>query len=283
MNLNFNLNFNKYYNFSYKLLVLSGLHLGGNIQNFDLSNSSVIYGIRTANVIINLILTSLEMIKSFKVFEASGLNRQTVYYINSSFGSRTSVKDIYQSFNIHLGTHFYKKDSDHFKKIKYSKLENSMFYLSNWPNGFLSNRRSFCKYFTKVYRCTVLQLFYKKNYFFDWLPRRASSGVLTNTNLNIKKEFMYYGIPCLTLGDVFYAKTQSDLIGTYNLPSNSCSYEVSSFYISICLAAYIYGYYKLVIQFFPDSSIFKLEQTRIKYDKFLLHKKRRPHWDASWL
>ena len=35
-----------YYTFTYKILVLTGLHLGGNFQNFDFSNSSVIYGIR---------------------------------------------------------------------------------------------------------------------------------------------------------------------------------------------------------------------------------------------
>ena len=52
-----------YYTLTYKMLVLNGLHLGGNIQNFDFSNSSVIYGIRTNNLIINL--TIFESISLF--------------------------------------------------------------------------------------------------------------------------------------------------------------------------------------------------------------------------
>ena len=40
--------------FSSKFLLQYGLHLGGNLQLLNIETSSIIFGIRTCNVIINL-------------------------------------------------------------------------------------------------------------------------------------------------------------------------------------------------------------------------------------
>lgn len=153
-------------------------------------------------MVINLILTSLELVKSFKMFELSGLYRRTIYYINSSFSSRFILKSNFKSYNIHLG------NTNNI--IKFAKLHLSTFYLSNWPYGFLSNRKSFALYASRLHRSKMLKYFYKEKYFFDFFPRRASGGVLTNTNLKILKEFIVKGVPFISLGDVFIPSTQSD-------------------------------------------------------------------------
>lgn len=57
------------YNLTYKNLILNGTHLGGNLQHFDLSCSSVSYGIRTKNIIIDSTFTSTELLKALKSVE----------------------------------------------------------------------------------------------------------------------------------------------------------------------------------------------------------------------
>ena len=76
--------------FSSKFVVDYGIHLGGHLKLLALETSSVIFGIRTSNIIINLSFTTLELLKVLKSLEGLGFERAVIYFINSILSFRLS-------------------------------------------------------------------------------------------------------------------------------------------------------------------------------------------------
>ena len=142
-----------YYTLTYKMLVLNGLHLGGNIQNFDFSNSSVIYGIRTNNLIINLTISSFELLKSIKSFERFGRRRRRVFYVYDNLSSQSFFKKCFNYYNIHL--------------VRFSTKHNiirqlfwrTIFIIGKWFPGFLTNRFTYRAYHRRLRRRLRLNLY----------------------------------------------------------------------------------------------------------------------------
>lgn len=53
--------------FSLKFLLQYGLHLGGNFSLLQIETSSVVFGIRASNIIINLSYTFVELSKTLNI------------------------------------------------------------------------------------------------------------------------------------------------------------------------------------------------------------------------
>lgn len=242
MHKNFNFS-TTYYTLTYKILVLNGLHLGGNIQNFDFSNSSVIYGIRTNNLIINLTFSSFELLKSLKIFEKFGRRRRRVYYVYSNLSSQSFFKKTFNYYNIHLSKILAKK-----KFIKLLFLR-TVFIVGKWFPGFLTNRMTYKRYHFRLKRRLRLNLkniTYKNKFYFDKFPKRPSGGIVINTKKLILNEFILLGIPLIYTGDVFI---NNNNMLFYKIPSNSGNFEIGNFFFITFFSAYLYGFYNYLKQF----------------------------------
>jgi len=88
--------------FSVHFILKSGILLGGHLRLLSHETSSIIYGIRTQNLIINLNKTSVELIKIFKIIEGLGHNRTIVFFVNSMLNLRFAVKTSWSKYNLHL-------------------------------------------------------------------------------------------------------------------------------------------------------------------------------------
>ena len=225
------------------MLVLNGLHLGGNFQNFDFSNSSVIYGIRTNNLIINLTLSSFELLKSLKAFERFGRRRRRVYYVYANLSSQSFFKKTYNYYNVHLIKFLTKS------KIIRRLFLRTIFIVGKWIPGFLTNRKTYKVYHIRLKRKLRLNLnnsFYKNKFYFDKFPKRPSGGIVVNTKKSILNEFICLGIPLIYTGDVF---VNNNNMLFYKIPSNSGTFEIGNFFLVIFFSAYLYGFYIFLKKF----------------------------------
>lgn len=232
-----------YYTLTYKMLVLNGLHLGGNLQNFDFSNSSVIYGIRTNNLIINLTLSSFELLKTIKVFETFGRIRRRIFYVYSNLSSQSFFRKCFEYYNIHLLRFLTKTNI--IKKLFWR----TIFMIGKWFPGFLTNRQTYRFYHNRLRRRLRLNLTnipIKNKYYFDRFPRRPSGGVVVNTKQSIFNEFICLGIPLFYTGDVF---VNDNNMLFYKIPSNSGTFELGNFYFVTFFSSYLFGYYSYLKKF----------------------------------
>lgn len=260
-----------YYTITYKMLVLNGLHLGGNFQNFDFSNSSVIYGIRTNNLIINLTLSSFELLKSIKVFERFGRRRRRVFYVYANLSSQSFFKKCFDYYNIHL-IRFYSK----YNIIK-RLFWRTIFIIGKWFPGFLTNRNTYRVYHIRYKRRLRLNLYnlpLKNKYYFDKFPYRPSGGIVVNTKKSILNEFIGLGIPLFYTGDVFL---NNNNMLFYKIPSNSGTFELGNFYFVIFFSSYLLGFYtylkKFHVRFFISLLNVKIYGENISLKKYLFFKR----------
>lgn len=232
-----------YYTLTYKMLVLNGLHLGGNIQNFDFSNSSVIYGIRTNNLVINLTISSFELLKSIKVFERFGRKRRRVFYVYSNLSSQSFFKRCFNYYNIHLARFLTKTNI--IRKLFWR----TIFIIGKWFPGFLTNRRTYKRYHFRLKRRLRLNLYnvnIKNKFYFDRFPKRPSGGIVINTKKYILNEFITLGIPLFYTGDVFL---NNNNMLFYKIPSNSGTFELGNFFFITFFSSYLLGFYAQLKKF----------------------------------
>jgi hypothetical protein len=255
-----------YYTMTYKMLVLNGLHLGGNFQNFDFSNSSVIYGIRTNNLIINLTISSFELLKSIKVFERFGRRRRRVFYVYANLSSQSFFKKCFNYYNVHL--------------LRFSTKQNiirklfwrTIFIVGKWFPGFLTNRDTYKVYHMRLKRRLRLNLSnspIKNKYYFDRFPKRPSGGIVINTKQSILNEFICLGIPLFYTGDVFI---NNNNMLFYKIPSNSGTFELGNFFFVVFFSSYLLGFYAYLKKF--HARYFRsLLNVKIHGNKIMLKKK----------
>jgi hypothetical protein len=260
-----------YYTITYKMLVLNGLHLGGNIQNFDFSNSSVIYGIRTNNLVINLTLSSFELLKSIKVFERFGRRRRRVFYVYSNLSSQSFFKKCFNYYNIHLLRYATKKSI--IKRFFWR----TIFLVGKWFPGFLTNRRTYRIYHVRLKRRLRLNLnniAINNKYYFDKFPKRPSGGIVVNTKKFILNEFVTLGIPLFYTGDVFL---NNNNMLFYKIPSNSGTFELGNFYFILFFSSYLLGFYAHLKRFHAKYFIsllnVKIHGKTISLKKYLFFKR----------
>lgn len=232
-----------YYALTYKMLVLNGLHLGGNIQNFDFSNSSVIYGIRTNNLVINLTISSFELLKSIKSFERFGRRRRRVFYVYSNLSSQSFFKRCFNYYNIHLIR--FSTRGHMIRKLFWR----TIFMIGKWFPGFLTNRNTYKVYNIRLKRRLRLNLSntsIKNKFYFDKFPKRPSGGIVVNTKKAILNEFICLGIPLFYTGDVFL---NNNNMLFYKIPSNSGTFELGNFFFIIFFSTYLLGFYVYLKKF----------------------------------
>lgn len=260
-----------YYTITYKMLVLNGLHLGGNIQNFDFSNSSVIYGIRTNNLVINLTLSSFELLKSIKVFERFGRRRRRVFYVYSSLSSQSFFKKCFNYYNIYLLRYSTKKSI--IRRIFWR----TVFFIGKWFPGFLTNRHTYRVYHVRLKRRLRLNLnnvSVNNKFYFDKFPKRPSGGIVVNTKKFILNEFVTLGIPLFYTGDVFL---NNNNMLFYKIPSNSGTFELGNFYFILFFSSYLLGFYanlkRFHVKYFTSLLNIKIHGKVISLKKYLFFKR----------
>jgi len=260
-----------YYAITYKMLVLNGLHLGGNIQNFDFSNSSVIYGIRTNNLIINLTISSFELLKSIKVFERFGRRRRRVFYVYANLSSQSFFKKCFNYYNVHLVR--FSTKTNIIRKLFWR----TIFIIGKWFPGFLTNRTTYKVYHIRLKRRLRLNLYnvpINNKFYFDKFPKRPSGGIVVNTKKSILNEFICLGIPLFYTGDVFL---NNNNMLFYKIPSNSGTFELGNFFFIIFFSTYLLGFYvylkKFNAKYFISLLNVKIYGQTLELKKYLFFKR----------
>ena len=78
--------------FSIKFCLNYGLQLGGHVSSMVPLNSSVLFGIRFSNGIININKTLIELKKVLKIIEGIGFGRGNIFFVNSNIIFSNFVK-----------------------------------------------------------------------------------------------------------------------------------------------------------------------------------------------
>lgn len=251
-------------NFTSKYILTYGIHLGGHISSLAPEASSIVFGLRTQNMVIGLNLTALEIKKTLSIVKGLGFNRSIIYFINSTMGFRIAFKSCFKQFNQHL---FFKqgvkidsvfrrfqdlilKKSD-LKAIKKSKnyfKEKSLFlfrsgktllqkiYISSkWSYGFVSNAVSFFSFVDnvlheKVKFGKVINTFEEKvTDLVDLYPHVPHYGFIGDHRINywIVNEFRCAQVPSTSVVDPL---THRGLLTMYGIPGNGCSTDSTLFF-----------------------------------------------------
>lgn len=105
--------------FSSKFILHYGIHLGGHLKLLQIETSSVVFGIRTSNVILNLNYTLVELAKTLGILTHLGFYRTMIYFINSIISFRLSFKDCFHKFNKHLFLPIFLNIRHIFRKFEY--------------------------------------------------------------------------------------------------------------------------------------------------------------------
>lgn len=79
-----------------------GLVLGGHLKLLQLTTSSVVFGVRAQNTVINFNLTAIELMKLSKIIENVAYGRGILYFINHIWSFRISMIKYYGLYNKHL-------------------------------------------------------------------------------------------------------------------------------------------------------------------------------------
>lgn len=215
----FKLNYFTKYFINYIYLLNLGLHLGGHYKSKHMTNSSLIYGFKQKQTILNLSKTLFELKKILKIVETISFKRGVLYYINNSITFQLACQNIFSSFNKYI------------LKKKKTLLE-YIYNFSKWPAGFLTNNSI---YFNS--------LKYKLKF-----PRLPHFGFLNDFFINFiaLKEFKKIWVPYSTLID-----TSSFNINNmfYTINSNGKSIDSTYFYLFNCLNSFYIGYHNEKLKF----------------------------------
>lgn len=270
-------------NFTSKYILTYGIHLGGHISSLAPESSSIVYGLRTENMVINLNLTTLELQKTLLVIKGLGYERSIIYFINASMGFRLSFKSCFKQFNQHL---FFKQNvkidsvfrrfqalilnKADLKKIKKSKkffetkslflfrsgktLLQKIYIASKWSYGFVSNASSFFSFtdnvlHEKVKFGKVINKFEKiVTDLVDLYPHLPHYGFIGDHRINywIVNEFRCAQVPSTSVMDPF---THKGLLAVYGIPGNACSTDSTLFFLILLVANYLSGFYQQVFKF----------------------------------
>ena len=98
----FKINYFTKYFINYSYLLNLGLHLGGNYKLKHMTNSSLIYGFKQNQTILNLTKTLFELKKTLKIIETISFKRGVLYYVNNSITFQTACQNIFYTFNKYL-------------------------------------------------------------------------------------------------------------------------------------------------------------------------------------
>ena len=284
--------------FSSKLILNYGIHLGGHEKLLSIETSSMVFGIRTRNIIINLNSTSIELVKVLKVIEGIGLGRGVIYFINSNLNFRLAFKYSFRNYNRHLFFPIYfniKSMLKNFDFLTYSKFElkqikrklrtkkfyliksgkalfRKMFIASKWSHGFVSNSSTFFRLvdnvehekikFGKMFKSFHLKIKSLLD-FYPLLPNYSFVGD-NKSNSWIINEFKMISVPCSSVVDTFSTKA---LLNMYGIPGNSCSIDATLFFLVLTIGNYLVGFYQHIIRFFLNNNKSKRDVLLFNFDK----------------
>lgn len=215
----FKLNYFTKYFINYNYLVDLGLHLGGHIKNAQMSNTSIIYGIRNNQAILSLAKTLYELKKVLKILETISFKRGVIYFVNSYISFQFICQTVFGEFN------------KYFLKNR-KKLLEYLYVFSKWPSGFLTNNSIYFR-----------SLKYKIKF-----PRLPHFGFNMDHSINLIsiKEFKQILVPYCSLLDIKHFSLKTIF---YGLASNGKSIDSCHFYLFNCLNSFYIGYYNEKLKF----------------------------------
>ena len=293
--LNIKLRFNN--KFSSKLSLNYGIHLGGHVRLLCIETSSMVFGVRTRNLVINLNSTLVELAKILKVLEGLGFLRGVIYFINSTLGFRLSFKNSFNNFNRHLFFPIYfniksvlknlklfllNKQEMHLRSKKFKShkiffirsgkaLLRKFFVASKWSNGFVSNSSTFFSFVDNVLHEKIkfgkmFKTFREKiKNFLDFYPLLPHYSFIGDNRVNswIVNEFRMASVPCSSVVDTFSTKS---LLNMYGLPGNSNSIDSTLFFLVLTISNYLTGFYQHIIRFFLNTIKINYNFLVLKFD-----------------
>lgn len=215
----FKLNYFSKYFINYTYLLNLGLHLGGYHKLKHMTNTSLIYGLKQNQAILNLTKTFFELKKVLKIIETISFKRGVLYYINNLISFQLICKTLFNAYNKYC------------LKKKKTLLE-YIYIFSKWPAGFLTNNNI---YFNS--------LKYKLKF-----PRLPHFGFLNDFLLNLVslKEFKKICVPYTNLMDTTtFCLTHN----FFTIVSNGKSIESTIFYLFNCLNSFYIGYHNEKLKF----------------------------------
>lgn len=266
--------------FSSKFFFKYGLNLGGHLRFLDLTTSSIVYGVRFFNSILNNNYSLLELSKVLKIIEGIGYDRGVIYVINSILSLQGIFKSTYGFFNKNIFLPLSAKIFNPLKdpviyRFNRKKIENlianfelkSLFFFtlgrtlrrkffvaSKWTNGFLSNNKGFYSFsqnvlHEKIKDGKMLEQFEGKvQDLFDIYPSLPQYGVIGDHRMNfwIVNEFTQAWVPNSSAVDNF---TNKAMFSFYGIPANGCSTDSFFFFLSMSLMSYFAGYNRYILKF----------------------------------
>lgn len=306
--LNFEFDFTQLLNntkFSSKFIFKYGLNLGGHVRFLDLTTSSILYGVRYFNSILNMSYSFLELSKVLKIIEGIGYGRGVIYVINSIVSLQSVFKSTYKSVNRNF---FLPASAKIFNILKnpvifrynfnqlflnYSikalffynlgiSLIRKFFISSKWTYGFVSNSKGFY-FFTKNVLHEIIKDgkfldCYEKQVkdFFQIYPHLPQYGVIGDhrTNYWVVNEFTKAWVPNCSAVDTF---TNKALYSFYGIPANGCSMDSTFFFLVMALMSYFIGYNKFILKFnivnfmYKNINFLKLKKN-LYFKKFIKYK-----------
>lgn len=294
-------NFNLFRNskFSSKFLLQYGIHLGGHLKLLAIETSSIIYGIRTLNMVINLNFTAVELVKTLKIIEGLGYTRSIVYYINSVLNFRLSFKSSFGRFNRHLFFPIYTLISSIFRKLKMlgltkkqrlkkakalklrkffliksgKSLLRKIFVSTKWSFGFVSNSRTFFNFAGNVLHENIKVGKVLNNYqdkiknFVDYYPFLPSFSFIGDLKSNfwVVNELNLMQVPTASMVDTFSTKS---LLSFYGIPGNGSSIDCNLLFLILMVVKYLVGFNLHVLKF-------SLKSCKLKTTKLIKIKKKK--------
>jgi ribosomal protein S2 len=298
-----NLKIKNNYIFTSKFILQYGVQLGGHLSLMQPEASSIVFGVKTKNSIINLNLTSSELIKAFNIVKFLGFQRSVIYFINSMISFRLCCKYTFDAFNKHLFfpiqiniDHVFRKfklllfNKDDLKKLRRifrkkqkfliqsgKNLLRKIFVSSKWSYGFVSNSKTFYNFTNNVLHENIkfgkkLEPFFDKiEELVDFYPFLPHYGVIGDhfTNYWIVNEFRMARVPNSSIIDTF---TTKGLLSMYGIPGNACSVDTNLFFLILTISYYLVGYYLKIYKFCFKSII--PENSQKKKNLFLKKNKK---------
>ncbi|NCT57904.1 30S ribosomal protein S2 [archaeon] len=268
--------------FSTKFLLNFGIHLGGNIKLLSLETSSIIYGIRNNNIIINYNSLLVELTNVLNIIKGLGYNRAILYYINTCLSFRFGFKYFYGRYNRHLFFPIYLNIKNVLKKFKillrrnfkkggYKKslffnkkqaffinsgisLLRKVFVSSKWSFGFISNSTGFLEFVKNVLSNTI-KIGKNKNVYLDkinelvdFYPFLPNFSFIGDHRFNywVVNECEQIKVPCASVVDCF---TNKSLLSMYGIPGNACSMDSNLFFLLVAISSYLTGYNLNILKF----------------------------------
>lgn len=285
--------------FTSKFMLQYGVQLGGHFRLMQAEASSIVFGVRTQNSIINLNFTSSELMKTFGIIKLLGFKRGVIYFINSIISFRLCCKYSFDKFNKHIFFPIHADIQNIFRKFQLLLLEKNdlkklknifkkkqifliksgknllrkIFVSSKWSYGFVSNSKTFFRFADNVLHENIkfgkkLGAFQDKiEEFVDFYPFLPNHGIIGDhfANYWIVNEFRMAQVPNSSVVDTF---TTKGLLGMYGIPGNACSIDSTLFFLILTISNYLVGYYQKIYKFcFKQNYTFEIYKTKKKFLK----------------